>query len=155
LAAVDNRMNMKKAAEVNHIPYSSLRDWCYGRTRSQDRGVKGVLTAEEEEELVQYLIQMCGRGLGLSPTQLKMKVYEITKSRRTPIKNGIPGGGWMRWWKKKHPELSLRSAQALEVARATSLCEENVKSFYDNLEHLYNLHNYLPERIWNCDESGA
>jgi hypothetical protein len=33
---------------------------------------------------------MCDRGLGLSPIQLKMKVYEITKNRWTPFKNGIP-----------------------------------------------------------------
>ena len=61
-------MSMKKASEEYHIPYSSLRDWCYGTTRSRDRGVKGVLTTEEEDEFVQYLIQMCDRGLGLSPT---------------------------------------------------------------------------------------
>jgi hypothetical protein len=50
----------------------------------QDMGIKGVPTVEEEE-LVQHLIQMCDRGLGLSATQLKMKVYEITKNRWTPF----------------------------------------------------------------------
>jgi hypothetical protein len=30
-----------------------------------------------------------------------------------------------------------------------------VDSFYDNLETLYRLHNYPPERLWNCDEIGA
>jgi hypothetical protein len=77
----------------------------------QDMGIKGVPTVEEEE-LVQHLIQMCDRGLGLSATQLKMKVYEITKTRWTPFKNGIPGGGWMQWWKNgtlschfDHPKL--------------------------------------------------
>jgi hypothetical protein len=146
---------MKKVAEQNHIPYSSLHDWCYRRTRSRDRGVKGVLIPEEEQQLLEYLIEICDRGLGLSPTQLKMKVYEITKTRWTPFKNGIPGGGWMRWWKKRHPKLSLRSVQALEAARASALCEENVKTFHDNLEHLLSLYNYPPERIWNCDESGT
>jgi hypothetical protein len=58
---------------------------------------KGVLTVEEENQLVEYLIEMCNRGLGLSPIQLKMKVCEITKNRWTPFKNGILGGGWMRW----------------------------------------------------------
>jgi hypothetical protein len=35
------------------------------------------------------------------------------------------------------------------------LCEDNVKSFYDNLRALYDQHNYTLDRIWNCDESGA
>jgi hypothetical protein len=70
-----------------------LHGWCYGKTRSRQRGTKGVLTLEEENQLVEYLIEMCNRGFGLSPIQLKMKVYEITKDRWTPFKNGILGGG--------------------------------------------------------------
>ena len=102
-----------------------------------------------------YLIEMCNRGLGLSPTQLKMKVYEITRNRWTPFKNGIHGGWWMRWWKHCHPELTLRSLQALEAAKASRICEENVASFHENLENLTNTHDYPPSRIWNCDESGT
>ena len=132
-----------------------MRGWCYGKTRTRQHGTKGVLNPEEENQLVQYLIEMCNRGLGLSPTQLKMKVYEITKDKWTPFKNGILGDGWMRWWKRRHPELTLRTSQALEVARASGLCEENVASFYDNLENLMSTHDYPLGRIWNYDESGA
>jgi hypothetical protein len=113
------------------------------------------LTVDEENQLVEYLIEMYNRGLGLLPTQLKMKVYEMTKERWTSFKNGIPGGGWMRWWKHCHPELSLRTSHALEATRASGLCEENVASFHDNLEILTSTHDYPPRCIWNCDESGA
>jgi hypothetical protein len=61
----------------------------------------------------------------------------------------------MRGWRWRHPELTLRVSQALETARARGLCEDNVKSFYDNLRALYDQHNYTLDRIWNCDESGA
>ena len=63
-------------------------------------------------------------------------------------------GGWMRGWKRRRPELSLRTAQALDTARAKGLCKENVASFYDYLEKLYSMHGYSPDRVWNCDESG-
>ena len=33
--------------------------------------------------------------------------------------------------------------------------QRNAQSFYDNLNHLYTLHKYPPERVWNCDESGV
>jgi hypothetical protein len=156
LAAVDDGQSMKKAAEENHIPYSSFRDWCYGKTRSRKRGVKAVLSPEEEAQIVDFLIKMCDCGYGLLPSALKMKVYEITKNRWTPFKDGIPGGGgWMRWFKHRHPELTLRAAHGLESARVKALCPENVQSLYENLERLYMEHNYPPERIWNCDESGA
>jgi hypothetical protein len=152
---VDDGMSIRKASNTYNIPYSSFCSWCYGKTRSRDRGTKGVLTVDEENQLVEYLIEMCNRGLGLSPTQLKMKVYEITKDKWTPFKNGIPGGGRMTWWRRRHPKLSLRTSQALEAAGTSGLCEENVASFYDNLENLTSTHGYSPGRIWNCDESGA
>jgi hypothetical protein len=68
LEIVDDGMSMKRVAEENNIPYSSFCGWCYGRTRSQDQGLKGVLNPT--------VFQMCDRGLRLSPIQLKMKVYE-------------------------------------------------------------------------------
>lgn len=77
-----------------------------------------------------------------------------------PFKNGILGGGRMhhadmRWWKHHHRVLTVRAAQALESTRARGICTENVKSFYDNLEQLHDLHAYPPERIWNFYESGS
>ncbi|KAG0593838.1 hypothetical protein M758_UG024100 [Ceratodon purpureus] len=97
---------------------------------------------------------MCDLGYSLSPSALRLKVCEITKSR-SPFTNGIPGGGWMRWWKRRHPELTIRAAQALKSARAQGLCPENVYSFYENLQQLYDTNAYPPEHVWNCDESGA
>jgi hypothetical protein len=58
---------------------------------SRDRSMKGVLTHVEEEQLVQYLLEMCNRRLGLSSTQLKMKVYEITKKQVDAIQK------WYLW----------------------------------------------------------
>ena len=97
LAAVDGGMSMKKAAATYSIPYSTFREWCYGIRTSRKKGPPTVLKLAEEEELVNYLIQMCDRGYGLSPSAFRMKVYEITQSRWTPFRNGIPGNGWMCW----------------------------------------------------------
>lgn len=94
-------------------------------------------------------------GNWFSSTTLKMKVSKITMSRDTPFCEGIPGGGWMRGWRNRHPELTLHVLQALETALVRGLCKDNVKSFYDNLHMLYNLHKYSPNRIWNRDESGV
>ena len=61
----------------------------------------------------------------------------------------------MCWFKQRHPELTVRSLQGLESARARALCPQNVSTLYDNLESLYAMHNFPPKRIWNCDESSA
>ena len=116
LAAVDDGMSMRKAATTFNIPYSSFREWCYGIRNTRKKGPPTALSPEEEDELVKYLIQMCDRGYGLSPTALRMKVYDITQSMWTSFQNGIPGNGWMRWWKRRYPALTLRLSQALESA---------------------------------------
>ena len=155
IAAIDEGQSMKKATRDNNIPYSSLRDWYSEKTRYQSHGTKGVLSIAEESELVIYFTEMYDRGYGLSPSALKMKVYEITKIQWLPFCNGILGVGWMRWFKQRHPKLIVRSLKGLESARTRALCSQNVSTLYDNLESLYAMHNYLPKRIWNCDESGA
>jgi hypothetical protein len=151
----DSGMSMRKSASANGIPYSTFREWCYGVRKSKERGPASMMSLEEENQIMEYLVKMCEKGLGLSPIALKMKVYDITKDRDIPFKNGIPGDGWVRCFRQCHPQLILRVAHVLEAARARGLCKENVQSFYENLNELYTLHKYLPERIWNYDESGT
>ena len=93
IAAHDEGMNMKKASDTFNIPYLSFKEHCYGLRISWLRKAKGVLTLEEERQLVQWLIQMAKVGHGLSITTLKMKVSEITMARAIPFRNGILGGG--------------------------------------------------------------
>jgi hypothetical protein len=93
IAAHDNGMSMKKASEQFNISYSSFREHCYGVRKSRKMGVPGVLIAGEEQQLSQWLITMVDCGYGLSPTAIRMKVSEITMSKPTPFREGIPGGG--------------------------------------------------------------
>jgi hypothetical protein len=86
--------------------------------------------------------EMVRWGHGLSPTKLKLKVAEITQQRETPFTNGIPGASWLKLFKRRHPEFILRIFEGLEVGRARGLCPMNVASFYQNLEKLYNEHNF-------------
>jgi hypothetical protein len=74
--------------------------------------------------------------------------------RQTPFKEGIPGAGWLRWFWKRHPEISLRTSQGLDLGRAKGLSPDHVSTFYENLEGLL-AKGCEASHIWNCDESGA
>ena len=50
--AVDDGMNMRKAANAFKIPYSSFREWCHGIRRMRKKGPPTVLSIKEQEELV-------------------------------------------------------------------------------------------------------
>ena len=74
----------------------------------------------------------------------------------TPFRDGILAEGWLKWFKKRHPNLTLRQSEGLEFARAKGLClVENVRSFYVNFSNLYSREQYLADWIWNYDEIGA
>ena len=55
----------------------------------------------------------------------------------------------------RHPEISSRRSQGLEVARARALCPITVETLYAYLEKLYTTYSYPPSHIWNCDKSGV
>jgi hypothetical protein len=155
LAAIDEGHKLARVAEHYGIPRTTLRDHMNGKIAKRKKGPQGVLTKEEEEGLVTYMKEMVRWGHGLSPRELRLKVAEMTQQRETPFTNDIPGESWLRLFKNRHPEFTLRNSEALEVGRAKGLCPLNVASFYENLTYLYSEHNYGPDQIWNVDESGA
>ena len=104
---------------------------------------------------MKWMLEMQEHAHPICIMELRRKVAEITQDRWTPFKDGIPGCGWLRWFQNRHPELTLRSAQALEEARAKGLNPNSVASFYDNLQAAYQQHGYSPSHIWNADKSGA
>ena len=114
-----------------------------------------MLTQSEEKALEEYILKMQEYAYPLSMDQLRLKVAEMVQERVTPFRDGIPGNGWIKWFRKRHPNLTLRNSEGLEFSRTRGLCPENERSFYNNLKQLYSKENYPPERIWNSDETGA
>ena len=111
---VDRGVSMKEAAQKYNISYTTFPRCYYGITTTRHCGAKIVLTPGEEEQIVQYFVHMYELGYNLSPFALHLKVYEIMKSRWTSFKNGTPGGGWIRSWKRRRRELTICTTQALE-----------------------------------------
>jgi len=54
-----------------------------------------------------------------------------------PFIDGGSGPRWIKCFRKRHPELVVRKAQALKQKQAKYLCLELVRSFYNNLNMLY------------------
>jgi hypothetical protein len=152
---VDQGVAVGTIASHYEIPRSTLRSHVTGISKGRKRGKAPVLIVDEEQQLVDYIIQMQGLRFPLSLSQLKLKVALITHERATPFVHGIPGARWLRWFRRRHLELALRLAQGLDTNCARGLCPANVNTFYNNLSELYERYKYPPSNIWNCNESGA
>ena len=110
-----------------------------------------MLIAKEEEKVVNYIHSMARLGHPISLTELRIKVAEATQLSQTLFTDGIPGLGWLRWFRNWHPEVLLRLLQGLDVGRAKGLCPSNVATFYENLETML-AQGYEASHIWNCNE---
>ncbi len=47
-----------------------------------------------------------------------MKVPKVTQTILTPFKNVVLGEFWWHWFQNKHPNMSIRVVEVLEVSRA-------------------------------------
>jgi hypothetical protein len=155
-AVIDHGMKVRTAARSFGIPPTSLRDHLYGKVVRRKRGSQTMLKEEEEQKLLKYLFKMQDLGHPLTSGQLRLKVALATQTRETPWSAaGIPGKSWLRNFKLRHPELTSRKSQGLELGRTRGLCPSSAASLYCNLEQLYSTFHYPPSHIWNCDESGV
>ena len=107
---LDCGYKMHEVCEAFTIPRSALRNHYNGRIKERKMEPRAILTKEEEDKLVEYVIQMGRLAHPLIPTDLKLKVAEICQTKHTPSKDGIPRKSWLHWFRKRHPNLVLRQA---------------------------------------------
>ena len=69
-----------------------------------------MLSIEEERALKAYMIKMQEIGHRLSMQQLRLKVATIVQERVTPFRDCIPGDSWIKWLKRRHPDLTVRNS---------------------------------------------
>ncbi|KAH9292038.1 hypothetical protein KI387_042776 [Taxus chinensis] len=150
----DYGYSTRAAAKKWGIPATTLTSWLMGITTTKRKGPPTILTDEEEMEIVSWCHEMADMGHGLEIIQLKTCVAQICETRSNPFTDGFPGKSWWAGFKKRHPDLTLRTAEGLDKDRAVCLRPSIVSSFYINLSKAYEANPYGPNRIWNCDETG-
>ncbi|XP_050497814.1 uncharacterized protein LOC126878985 [Diabrotica virgifera virgifera] len=162
LTACQGGLSIHSSAKQYNIPSTTL----FRRLKRppEERLVKQlgrfrcVFTVDQERMLVDYILKMEERLFGLTISDLRYLTYEFA------IRNNIEhrfnnekkeaGKVWLLGFMKRHPVLSLRLPEKTSAARASAFNAVSVGKFFDLLEDLYQKHNYKPNRIYNCDETG-
>ena len=112
-----------------------------------------MLSGEEENELATFLVEVAKIGFPHTRQQVISKVQEIVESKG---KNTVVTRGWWQSFCKHHPNLTLKSALPLSIARAKATDEEVLERYFEMLNDCLNENDIFdnPSKIYNCDETG-
>ncbi len=155
LEAIFSGMTLSKAAQMYGIPKSTLFDHKIGRVLPGAKsGHPTILTEEEEEELVSFVIECCEIGY-LKSRQDVLAMAQKVVTKRILIPYDL-SNGWWQGFCRRHTILTLKMATSLFISRAKAPSPESLKFYYSLLEQIlmkYGLTNDAA-LIFNMDESG-
>ena len=97
--------------------------------------------------MVEWCKEMAQLGHGLELIQLKSTVTQICQGRPNPFKDGFPGKSWWSGFKKRHPDLVLRTTEGLDRDRALNLRPAIVSSSI-TLFLLHMTSTHMPQTIY-------
>lgn len=160
LQAVDQGDSLRKAADAYGVsPATILRKRRNPEKIDSKKGPSTIFSTQEEQEIVSWVIYRAERGYPVTKPELldSVQAYVTSLKRETPFVEGRPGRHWYDGFRKRHPELSIRTVQHLTADRA-SVTEEDMKEWFVEVDkHLTSkdLKNIEPSRVFNCDETSV
>ena len=98
VAFVQGGNSLCHAASLYNVPVEVLRRRLIGKvTLNCKPGPSTILTKEEEQCLVDYVIEMANRGFGLQSENIMRTAFTIIEGsgRFPPLHNGMAGRGWL------------------------------------------------------------
>lgn len=158
-------ISVRQAAKVRGIPRGTLRSNLKKMERQDDPIFEPnyrhsmIFTVAQEQVLADYLLQCSKRFHGLTPKSFRELCYKVAKANGMtyPAKwdeEKIAGREWHFGFMRRHPDLSLRQAEATSLARATAFNHHTVGAFFNLLETSYAELSVTGAQIFNLDETG-
>ncbi len=129
-------------------------------TASSAASHKRLLTDEYEQKLITW-IEQCKDVT--EPPEIVMIRHKAMRLHfainKIPITaendDKIASKKWWKGFRQRHPTLSLRQPQLLDILRARATQPEIINHMYDLLKYQYDTYRFQPHQIWACDETGV
>ena len=110
-AVQKNECTIREASEIYRVPKSTLHDRISGKViHGSCSGPEHYLTDTEESSLVKFLHKCCSIGFARSKKQVIALVNEIVQKKG---KARAVSSGWWELFRKRHPDLVLRTGEPL------------------------------------------
>ena len=127
-----------------------------GVTLTQSNQAKSWLTAEEEESIINFTIEVAQRGFPLSPRRLKEHCEAVLQYR---LGKNFPEEGLGRDWgnrfiTKHHNRLGMYWSNALDSSRGRAVNPVTKEEYFRLLKDVREEYNIPDELVYGADETG-
>ncbi|KAJ8928631.1 hypothetical protein NQ314_018779 [Rhamnusium bicolor] len=123
--AVERGMTQRKASERFNVPRRTLRNHLKTGSNIRKLGRGSVLTKQQEKDLVTRIMRLAEVGYPVTPKIARHPVFRFCEANNIPhqfqIEKETAGKAWLKLFRKRNPELSIRKAQNMNPARAQKL----------------------------------
>ena len=155
--ALKSGLSLRKAANAFGVPVVTLHRKKDNLDVNSKPGPSTVFTQEEEAKIVNWIIYRGERGYPVTKTELLdcVQKYVNHSKKATPFNENRPGRHWYEAFRKRHPELTIRTAQHLSLTRA-AVTREDLMEWFQQIENYLQSNNLIhisPDRVFNCDET--
>lgn len=154
-------MSIKKASVVFKVPRTSLHSRLKRQVLNPVTNIgrfKPVFTEAMENDLRDHIIHLEKLFYGLSTIDLRRIAFQFAEINQLnhPFNKDrkVAGKDWLISFLKRHGNLSIRRPEATSMARVTGFSKYRVAEFFSNLKEVSKKYEFLPHRIFNCDETG-
>ncbi|KAJ4425741.1 hypothetical protein ANN_27937 [Periplaneta americana] len=150
-AVREKTKTLNEAARCFNVPKATLfkRDVDPNILVKEKLGRKPILPEKIEEELVEYCLLMESKFYGLARNDIRRIAYQLAVRNgiRNNFNDDMAGRAWFDHFMNRHKhQLSIRKPEGTSLARAIGFNKESVAEYVK--------HCYLPDRIFNVDETG-
>ena len=160
----DNILSVAKEAGICHVTLNRyIKKHCNGipsSIPSYNTESKQIFSEAQESEIESYIKKAADIYFGLSPKDVRVSAFQCAekfniKMPSTWEEKECAGSDWLNGFLKRHPSLSIRVPEPTSLARVTSFNRENVKNFFYKLAEVMDRYKFMPNDIWNVDETGV
>jgi hypothetical protein len=159
ILAVSNGTSINVASTKFNIPRATLQRRVHLKSSIKTLGCKTIFTNEQEKDIVRYIFNLQVRHFGITILELRRLAFDLANLNK--IKNSfnkekqLAGIDWVSGFRVRHPQIVLRTAEHISLARVSGFNKNEVRKFFNLLEDCQINHRYLPSQIYNVDETGV
>lgn len=134
--AVSDGWTIRRAAEEFQVPKSTLYDRVSGKIAfGAKSGPPAYLNVKEGDELVKFLVGSARIGFPRTCKHVLAIVQAVVAKKQGVDPEDVQvTSGWWGSFRKRHPQLTLRSGSQLAYARAVAQDPEVINAYFDLLE---------------------